>query len=374
MVSFATKAKKDQHPVRAVAVGERFRALLEDPTQTIEDRHTKQTRRLKGGDIAVLCPTHDMLAKYAEVLRAQGHRVRLQADGWYASRAVQIALHALAYLANPARSACGAVSRGHGARVAHAAGGARAADGSRADRGAAAREARSAGRRGGGADRVHAGGGGDRGARAVRYRDALAGRRAAAREPAAAARPRRREFMDANREALAYGGFHGSGVQTFLAWLEARVELKDGDRQPEPRVLDEDAIVLTTWHSAKGREWPVVAVCGLDKRSRASCRTWGSGYASFEDLSRLLERGADRVRAEVRGAGDRRQVPRRARCARARPRRGGCCTWRSRARATSWCSSGRSISPAARRTTYWSLLTGRAGRWRCVKNELDGGR
>ena len=56
----------------------------------------------RGGDIAVLCPTNPMVEKYAAVLRAQGLRVRLQADGWFSSRPVQIAWHALAYLANPA--------------------------------------------------------------------------------------------------------------------------------------------------------------------------------------------------------------------------------------------------------------------------------
>ena len=95
---------------------------------------------------------------------------------------------------------------------------------------------------------------------------------------------------------LAHGGFHGAGIQTFLAWLAARVELKDGDRQPEPRVLDEDAIVLTTWHSSKGREWPIVAVCGLDKSVEAGCRSSGLGYTTFEDLSTLLERARHRVR------------------------------------------------------------------------------
>ena len=97
------------------------------------------------------------------------------------------------------------------------------------------------------------------------------------------------EFMDANREALAFGGYHGAGIQTFLAWLAARVELKDGDKQPEPRVLDEDAVVLSTWHSAKGREWPVVAVCGLDKTVKAELPDLDLGYRSFENLSRLLE-------------------------------------------------------------------------------------
>ena len=33
----------------------------------------------------------------------------------------------------------------------------------------------------------------------------------------------------------------------------------------------------------------MVAVCGLDKRSRPSCRHWGWATRSFEDLSTLLE-------------------------------------------------------------------------------------
>ena len=81
----------------------------------------------------------------------------------------------------------------------------------------------------------------------------------------------------------------GRGCRRSSRWLAARIELKDGDRQPEPRVLDEEAIVLTTWHSAKGREWPVVAVCGLDKSVKGQLPDLSLGYESFEDLSKLLE-------------------------------------------------------------------------------------
>jgi ATP-dependent exoDNAse (exonuclease V) beta subunit len=288
LVSFPTKAKKDQHRVRAAAVGERFGALLADPAQTIIDRHTKQTRRLKGGDIAVLCPTHDMLAKYADVLRAQGHRVRLQADGWYASRAVEIARYALSYLANPAdRHAAlylavtelGSLTLEQALRQLMDAG--RIEDPVLTQlvtlaEGVAERTVYTLV-----ADVIAALGLFDT---VMRWPDGEQARANLLGLLAEAA-----EFMDANREALAYGGFHGAGVQTFLAWLAARVELKDGDRQPEPRVLDEDAIVLTTWHSAKGREWPVVAVCGLDKKIEGKLPDLGLGYASFEDLSRLLE-------------------------------------------------------------------------------------
>ena len=102
VVVFAKKSKKDQHVIRANAVGERLHALLDDATAQFVDRRTKKMRRLRGSDIAVLCPTNQMLATYAQVLRAQSLRVRLQVDCWFASRPLQIAWHALAYVANPA--------------------------------------------------------------------------------------------------------------------------------------------------------------------------------------------------------------------------------------------------------------------------------
>ena len=94
------------------------------------------------------------------------------------------------------------------------------------------------------------------------------------------------EFMNSNREALAHGGYHGSGIQTFLAWLRAKAD--QDDRQPEKKVLDEDAIVLRTWHSSKGLEWPVVAVCHLDHKFGARLPELAIGYESFGDLSHLL--------------------------------------------------------------------------------------
>jgi len=223
------------------------------------------------------------------VLRAQGHRVRLQADGWYTSRAVEIARYALSYLANPAdRHAAlylavtelGSLTLQQALTQLMDAGRVEDPVLVRLDAlapGVAERTVYTLV-----AEVVAALGLFDT---VARWPDGEQARANLLRFLAEAA-----EFMDANREALAYGGFHGAGVQTFLSWLSARVELKDGDKQPEPRVLDEDAIVLTTWHSAKGREWPVVAVCGLDKGVKGGLPDLSLGYASFEDLSKLLER------------------------------------------------------------------------------------
>ncbi len=288
VLSFPAKARKSQHAIRAVAVGERLKALLDDDDQQILDRRTKKRRRLRAGDMAVLCPTNPMLATYAEVLRAQGLRVRLQADGWFSSRPVQIAWHALAYLANSADRHAAlylAVTELGSLSLQDAL--AQLMDQGRIDEplltrldelaeGVTERTVYALV-----ADMI----------RALGLFDVVAlwsdGEQARANLLRLLAEAG--EFMDANREAMASGGYFGSGIQTFLAWMAARVEEKDGDQQPDPRVLDENAIVLTTWHGSKGREWPVVAVCGLDREIKARLPQVELGYRTFDELSRLLE-------------------------------------------------------------------------------------
>lgn len=288
VVSFSTKAKKGQHEVRAAYMGERALSLLEDPSQQVIDRRTKEGRRLRGGDIAVLCPTHNMLGQYASVLRSQGLRVRLQEDGWFTSRAVQIARHALAYVANPADR--------------HAALYLAVTELGSLDLEEALKQLM---------DQGHidepllekldllAPGVADRTVYAL-VADTISALKLfdeisvwpggeQARANLLRLQAESGEFMDANREALANGGFHGSGVQTFLAWLDAKVEQRDKNNQPDPRVLDEDAIELVTWHSCKGREWPVVMVCGMDRKISASLPKLSLGYSSFDDLAQLLD-------------------------------------------------------------------------------------
>ena len=285
IVSFEKSARRQQHFVRAGAVGLRLRELLSNGSRIV-DRHTEVERPLRGSDIAVLCPTNTMLAEYAEMLRCLGLRVNHRADGWLSSRAVQIAWHALAYLANPAdRHAALYLSVTELGSHTLESGLRQLIDNSRIDDPILLRlEALSEGV----ADRtVYAlvadtlsalgmfdvvqnwPDGGQARANLLR----LMGEAGA--------------FMDANREALAHGGYHGSGVQTFLAWLAAKCEEDDG--QPAERVIDEDAITLQTWHSSKGLEWPVVAVCGLDRTISGTLPDLELGYRSFDDLSKVLQ-------------------------------------------------------------------------------------
>lgn len=289
LIDFAVKAKKGQHAVRALSVGDRLKTLLEDSAQQIWDRRTKQRRRLRGGDIAVLCPTHKMLADYADVLRTQGLRVRLQEDGWYASRVVQLACQAMAYVANPSdrHAALYLAVTELGSLDLKTALEQLIADGKIVDPVLARLDVLAANVKDRTlfalvADTLAALGLFDV---VSVWPDADQSRANLLRLQAEAG-----EFMDANREALASGGYHGSGIQSFLAWLNAKVEQKDKNNQPGPRVIDEDAIQLVTWHSSKGREWPVVFVCGMDKSLSPRLPNMALGYSTFEDLSELIEK------------------------------------------------------------------------------------
>lgn len=291
LIDFVIKVPRGQrqHAVRASSVGERIGDLLDDTQQQIWDRRAKRNRELRGGDIAVLCPTHKMLAEYANVLRAQGLRVRLQEDGWYTSRVVQLACQALAYVANPLdrHAALYLAVTELGSRDLKTGLEQLISEGSIADPVLERLD-------------VLAGNVKDRTIFALvadtfsalrlfdvvsLWPDAEQCRANLLRLQAEAG-----EFMDANREALASGGYHGAGIKSFLAWLNEKVELKDKNNQPDPRVIDEDAIQLVTWHSSKGREWPVVFVCGMDKSLSPRLPNMALGYSSFEDLSQLIDK------------------------------------------------------------------------------------
>lgn len=289
-IAFPKLRREQRDASRAGCVGRRLGALLSDERQLVVDRRADEPRRLRGRDVAVLCPTNDMLAVYAEVFRCLGLKVRLEADGWLESRAVQLAWHALAYLANPADRHAAlylAVTELGSFRLEDALK-ALIEDG-RIDEPLLARLDALAE---GAAERTIY-------ALVADVIDALGMLDAAAEWPGGEqARANlllllaeAGEFMDAKKEALASGGYHGSGIHTFLAWVQAKVERdRDNDRQPDPGVLDEDGVTLTTWHSAKGREWPVVAVCGASRAVKGRLPSMELGYSSFDDLSRLAER------------------------------------------------------------------------------------
>ena len=289
-VCFADKFKRgDEHFVRAAWVGERLKELLVDSSQVVIDRRTQHARPMRGRDIAILCQRHKILEKYAQVLRAQGLRVRLSEGGWFQSRCVQLAWYGLSYVANPADK--------------HAALYLAVTELGRSTLEAGLKQLIQQGRV---TDPllerldVVADSGTDRTVyalvcdvvRAMSLYDEVAGwpDGVQARANLLRLEAEAGEFMNANREARASGGFYGDGLATFQAWLAAKVDNSDKDKQPAPRVLDEDAIELVTWHAAKGREWPVVVVGELDRVVKPQLPAFNVGYEDFGDLDRLLER------------------------------------------------------------------------------------
>ena len=96
-----------------------------------------------------------------------------------------------------------------------------------------------------------------------------------------------REFVTAHRDTLAAAGIHGYGTETFLAWLRHRAETPDLDGQPTTGD-DADAVELVTWHSAKGREWPIVVVSQLDNGIEPRLPSQSIGYKSFKDIGEIL--------------------------------------------------------------------------------------
>lgn len=286
IVWFRKNTRSGGRRARAYTIGERIQQLLADPSQRVIDPETKLPRRLRGGDIAVLCQTHAALATYATTMRAAGLQVNCTEDGWLESRSVQLAWYALSYLANSAdRHAAlylavtelGSLSLEEGLHQLMEQG--RVEDPLLHKLDALAE---------GVADRtIYALVADTLAAIKLFDRVSLWPDGEQARANLVHLMGLAAEFMNSNREALAHGGYHGSGIQTFLAWLRAKAE--QDDRQPEKKVLDEDAIVLRTWHSSKGLEWPVVAVCQLDHKFGARLPELALGYGSFGDLSRLLE-------------------------------------------------------------------------------------
>jgi ATP-dependent helicase/nuclease subunit A len=276
--------------VRAAHTARRLKDLLEDDTQRVRDRRAGEARRLRGGDIAILCPTNDLLDKYSDALRAFGLRPRIRQAGWHESRIVQLVRQAIAFVADPgdrhAALYLAATELGvHGLRDAVA----KLIDDGRIDDPVLDALAPVAD---GPADQtvttlvdgiIDALG---LFGRIAEWPDAAQVRADLIRLQAEA-----EAFVAADPETLAAGGFHGSDPRVFLAWLVARAEAdRDSNRHPEARVRDEDAIELSTWHRAKGREWPVVAVCGWERKVEPRLPDLSVHYERFGDLEAILEK------------------------------------------------------------------------------------
>lgn len=263
----------------------RIKELLDNEETKVWDKGTGATRPIRGGDVAVLCPTNAMVETYAQVLRTLGLRTRIEKGGWYGSPEVQIVRHALAWLADAddrhaalylAATELGGHTLESALKILHAR--QRLSDPvldllEPLREGVQEKTAETLV-----SDVIAAL---DLYGTAALWPDGAQARANLLRLQAEG-----RAFGEATRQVLLAGGYYGTGPKTFLSWLAARATIDDS--QPAPRVVDEDAVTVATWHSAKGREWPVVAVCGLHNEVKPRLPDISVAYDDFSDLLNVL--------------------------------------------------------------------------------------
>ena len=99
--TIAFEGKGIKPGIQAQHVAARIKAILSDGQTEIYDAHLKCHRPVRGGDIAILGLTHNRLNAYAQALTELGVSCRLEQDGWFASRPVQLLYHGLSLVADP---------------------------------------------------------------------------------------------------------------------------------------------------------------------------------------------------------------------------------------------------------------------------------
>ncbi len=270
----------------------RIQEILADPTFKVLDRRTQELRRIRPGDIAILCPIQEQLDGWAKKLATAGIRFVRELSGWSERLEVRLTCAAMAALANPLSSADLAAllaSEMYGVRQREiaklaAAGvfkGPRRFTGADDDAVAALTAE---------ADLAP-----DTRAALARFRDDFAALSAELRarslpdfvqavverlelEPVMAAKglgtQARANLVRLVEHARAFASVHERGlealgssavtVENFLYYLDAVVK-PSGNAQPDPVPEDDDALKLVTYHGAKGLEWPVVVLPGLGR-------------------------------------------------------------------------------------------------------------
>ena len=280
LISLAVKrgARNGSKPQHFVA--DRVRALLNDKTATIVDRYTKKTRALEPKDVGILCPTNSLCQSYASALRDLEIDVRVAEGGWWSSPIVQVAAFSLRYVADPQDRHAAICFATLGPSTMDLGDALKAI----ADEGCIALpEIESLNTLAAitsvtPVDRlvhevVQAAGLRDW---CDRLDDPTQMRADLLRFEAEAA-----AFLSTHRDMREASGFYGHGPLVFLGWLESKVSNPNEDKRPNPFGLEADGVEVTTWHKSKGREWPVVVVCGLDDSREPRPGNFSTVFPSF---------------------------------------------------------------------------------------------
>lgn len=272
----------------------KFQCIAEYIDETLSgDRQIRQGsdgpyRPIEPSDIAVLVYTKGHAQKVADALRAYGLPVRLPESGWYGSLAIDLVRAALAYAADPSDkfAAINLATRGpdrldlalafHGVKTgtidsAQALQSLEALSPSLVDLPIADALQRV----------LTASGLWDWAKKLPHADQAIADLKRLILEAQA--------FDAAPTGLRAAAGFQGASINVFLGWLNDLVDRSD-DTHPDPSGWTTPGIEISTWHSSKGREWPVTIVAGWDKKILDRPHTIRAEFSNFDDLDNVLDR------------------------------------------------------------------------------------
>ncbi|UWQ47208.1 UvrD-helicase domain-containing protein [Leisingera aquaemixtae] len=277
------KGRKDTTPQ---CIANRVADILAAGT-LVYDKTREDMRPARPSDIAVLTYTHDKAGAAAAALEARGLPVRIRQDGWLSSPAMRAARAALALTADPEDTHAALTWLTLGPpRIALEDALRSAVEGVLATHVSLAPlhaltdlvETRPVAET---LAAVLCAGG---------LRDWAAGLEAPAQALADLARfeAEALEFDVMAQDLRAAAGFHGAGVQVFLGWILLQ-STKEWDRHPDPDGWSASGIEVCTWHSAKGREWPITIVAGLDKTIAERAGTMRAEFDGFDELDNALE-------------------------------------------------------------------------------------
>lgn len=267
-------------------VADRIFDVLQDG-ELVRDKHTKDLRPVKPSDIAVLCYTTTECARMAEALRNLGLPVRIQGEGWLEAPATRAARAALAFVFDPAdrHAALTWLTLGPPAVTLEDAL-TSSVDGV-LDTHTPLQKLREL------QPLANECPVGDLIAEIIKVtglRDWAAG----LSEPLEALADLTRfqaeasEFDQLAQDMRAAAGFYGFGPQVFLGWISAQTD-KDWNRHPDAAGWSGTGVEISTWHAAKGREWHITVVAGLDFKFPERPGTLSADFSSFEDLDNVLE-------------------------------------------------------------------------------------
>ncbi|SEL62746.1 ATP-dependent exoDNAse (exonuclease V) beta subunit (contains helicase and exonuclease domains) [Roseivivax marinus] len=268
-------------------IAERIRNLLSEK-RDIADRRTGAARPLRPSDVAILCRTHGKARGHADCLAHLGIPVDLDEDGWFSSAAVTVARSALAVIADPADSFAALLYLTHGPAALPLENALTAVLDEELTEHANLEPLMALHKQAPGwtVGRVLA---------VLRTEGGLDDWAAGLDDPSRAHADLARldaeaaSFEEADPVTRAASGVFGWDIRSFLAWLAIRTEAGDNAR-PDAGAAAARGVKVSTWHAAKGLEWPVVCVTGLDWTIEERPNTLRIEFDDWDEPGMLLDR------------------------------------------------------------------------------------